>query len=107
MITLVFLFAIAFILGSVLAMESRAAGVEIRRPTGLLTWLSSGNWPAKIGGGLLVVGVGALLRYAAINFDVAPSVKLAFGVVAAAALGFTSIATGRGAAQRAVSLALG
>lgn len=107
MITLVFLFAIAFIIGSVLAMEGGgAAGVEIRRPTGLFTWLSSGNWPAKIGGGLLVVGIGALLRYAAINFDIAPSVKLATGIVAAAVLGFASIATGRGAAQRAVSLAL-
>src|SRR5262245_39123282 len=98
MITLVFLFAIAAIIASVLAIEgSESPGTGIRRPTGLLTWLASGNWPAKIGGGLLVVGLGALLRYAAINFDVAPSVKLGFGVVCAALLGFLSIWTGRGA----------
>lgn len=108
MMTLAFLFAIAAIIGAVLAIEGTGtAGAEIRRPTGLLTWLSSGNWPAKIGGGLLVVGIGALLRYAAINFDIAPSLKLATGVVAAAVLGFAAIVTGRGAAQRAVSLALG
>lgn len=108
MITLVFLFAIAFIVGSVLAIEGAgASGSESRRPTGLFTWISSGNWPAKIGGGLLVVGIGALLRYAAINFDVPPTLKLATGVLAAAVLGFASIVTGRGAAQRALSLALG
>lgn len=108
MMTLVFLLAIAAILGGVLAIEGATGdGAVLRRPTGLLTWITSGNWPAKIGAGLLIVGVGALLRYAAINFDIPAPAKLTFGVLAAALLGFASLMTGRNAAQRAVSLALG
>jgi uncharacterized membrane protein len=107
MMALAFLFVVFAILGSVLALEGGANQAALRRPAGLFTWLTSGNWPAKIGGGLLVVGVGALLRYALINFDVAPSIKLTTGVLAAAALGFASMLTHKGAAHRAVSLALG
>ncbi len=108
MTTLVFLLAIAAILGGVLAIEGVGTDSSgIRRPTGLLTWITSGNWPAKIGAGLLIVGVGALLRYAAINFDVPAPAKLTFGVVAAALLGFASLLTSKSAAQRSVSLALG
>lgn len=108
MTTLVFLLAIAAILGGVLAIEGVGTDSSgIRRPTGLLTWITSGNWPAKIGAGLLIVGVGALLRYAAINFDVPPPAKLTFGAVAAGLLGFASLLTSKSAAQRSVSLALG
>ena len=62
--------------------------------SGLLTWIASGNWPAKIGGALMVVGVGALLRYAAINFDVPPAFKLALGIAASARTGFRLVPDG-------------
>jgi uncharacterized membrane protein len=103
MTTLAFLLAIAFIVAMVLAIEGR----ELRRPIGLLMWLVTGNWPAKIGAVLMVVGTAALLRYAAINIDVPPPMKLSAGVAIAALLGFGSMATGRKAAQRSLSLALG
>lgn len=104
MITLIFLFTLAVIVGAVLAVEGGAGEAVARRPVGLMTWLTSGNWPAKIGAALMVVGVGALLRYAAINIEIAPAVKLGFGVLAAAGLMVGSLLTGRGAAQRTLSL---
>ncbi len=108
MTALVFLFAVAVIFGAVLAIEVRDSEPEAqRRPLGLIAWLTGGNWPAKVGGGLLVVGVGSLLRYALINLDVAPSIKLATGVVAAGLLGLAAMLTRLGSARRAVSLALG
>ena len=69
MVALIFLSVIAAVFVAVVALEGGDPSLE-RRPKGLLTWIASGNWPAKIGGALIVVGVGALLRYAAINFDV-------------------------------------
>ena len=108
MTALVFLFAVAVIFGAVLAIEVREPDADVtRRPLGLITWLTGGNWPAKVGGGLLVVGVGSLLRYALINFDVSPSIKLGTGVAAVALLGLAASLTRMGAARRAVSLALG
>jgi hypothetical protein len=105
---LVFLFAIAVIFGAVLALEaSDSDSAEPRRPLGLASWITSGNWPAKVGGGLLVVGVGSLLRYALINFDVSPSLKLGVGVAAAGLLGLASTLTRSASSHRAVSLALG
>jgi hypothetical protein len=107
MTTLVFLFSIAVIFGSVLALEVKEKSeVAFRRPVGLVAWLTGGNWPAKIGGGLLVVGVGALLRYALINLDVSNTLKLGTGVLAAGALGLAATLTRVGAGRRAVSLAL-
>jgi uncharacterized membrane protein len=104
---LVFLFAVAVVFGAILAVEAGSAAARPSRPVGLFGWLTGGNWPAKVGGGLLVVGVGALLRYALINFELAPALKLLTGVVAAGVLGAASLLTRAGAAQRAVSLALG
>jgi uncharacterized membrane protein len=105
MTTLVFFLAIAAIALSILVIEGET--FRLRRPIGLLTWFVSGNWPAKIGGGLMVLGVGALLRYAAIHVDVPPSLKLASGIGIAAMLGLAATMTGRGGGRRAVSLALG
>ncbi len=106
MVALIFLSVIAAVFVSVIALEGGEQALE-RRPRGLLTWITSGNWPAKIGGGLMVVGVGALLRYAAINFDVPANLKVGFGIAAAAALGFGSFFTAGDAQRRVVSLALG
>jgi uncharacterized membrane protein len=108
MSALIFLFSVAVIFSAVLAIEARDADSKLpRRPLGLIGWLTGGNWPAKVGGGLLVVGIGALLRFALINLDFPPSVKLATGVCAAGILGLAATLTRIGSARRAVSLALG
>ena len=91
MVALVFLLVVTAVFASVLALEGGDPRFA-RRPAGLLSWIASGNWPAKIGGGLMIIGVGALLRYAAINFDVPDQYKLAVGIVAAAVLGIGSFA---------------
>jgi len=106
MVALIFLLVIATVFASVLALEGGDPHFE-RRPAGLLTWIASGNWPAKIGGGLMIVGVGALLRYAAINFDVPKSLKISVGIAAAAALGIASYLLANNPKRRAISLALG
>jgi uncharacterized membrane protein len=107
MSALIFLFLVALIFGVVLAVEAHDTDLQSpRRPLGLIGWLTGGNWPAKLGGGLLVVGCGALLRYALINLDFPPAIKLASGAVAAGLLGLAATLT-RGARRRAVSLALG
>jgi hypothetical protein len=106
MVALVFLLVICAVFASILALEGGDERLA-RRPPGLLSWIASGNWPAKIGGGLMIVGVGALLRYAAINFDVPDQYKLAVGMLAAALLGAGSFLTAGRPDRRAVSLALG
>jgi hypothetical protein len=104
MVALMFLLVVAVVFMAILASEGQS---HERRPAGLLTWIVSGNWPAKIGGGLMVVGIGALLRYAAINFAVPASMKLGFGIALSAALGFGSFLTAGNAQRRGISLALG
>jgi uncharacterized membrane protein len=106
MVALVFLLVITTVFATVLALEGGDERLA-RRPTGLLSWIASGNWPAKIGGGLMIVGVGALLRYAAINFDIADQYKIGVGILAAALLGVGSFLAAAQPRQRAISLALG
>ena len=106
MVALIFLLVIALVFAAVLALEGGEEHFE-RRPAGLLTWIASGNWPAKIGGGLMIVGVGALLRYAAINFELDGKYKIAIGIAAVAALASGSFLTAANPQRRAVSLALG
>lgn len=105
MTTLAFLLAIATIMAVVIAIEGGQD--RLRPPAGLITWLVSGNWPAKIGAALVIVGTGALLRYAALNVDIPSGLKLGVGVAIAAALGFASIMTRSAPAQRTLSLTLG
>jgi hypothetical protein len=102
MVTLVFLLVIAAVFASVLALEG---GDERLRqgPAGLFSWITRGNWPAKVGGALMIIGVGALLRYAALNLDAPPGLKLATGLAATCVLGVASSMVRR----RAISLALG
>ncbi len=106
MVSLIFLLVIVAVFAVVLAIEGDGHTFE-RRPAGLMTWIASGNWPAKIGGGLMIVGVGALLRYAAINLEIPAIAKLAIGLAAAAALGVGSLLTAGKPERRAVSLAFG
>ena len=106
MVALIFLLVITSVFGAILVLESIDDRLE-RRPAGLLTWITSGNWPAKVGGALMIVGVGALLRYAAINFDVSPAIKLGVGIAAALGLGLGSLLLAGNPQRRAISLALG
>ena len=106
MVALVYLLVIATVFAAILAMEGGDERLE-RRPAGLLTWIASGNWPAKIGGGLLIVGVGALLRYAAKHLEVPPGIKLGVGIAAVAALAAGSFMLANNPQRRAISLALG
>ncbi len=101
MIALAFFASIALLFAALLAYETPHGA----QPHGLWRWLTHGNWPAKVGAGLLILGVGALLRYALLNLQVAPEAKLASGLVAALALGGASFAL-RAPAQRALHLAL-
>ena len=55
----------------------------------------------------MIVGVGALLRYAAINFELDGKYKLAIGIAAVAALALGSFLTAGNPQRRAISLALG
>ena len=108
MSALVFISSVAVIFGVVLGDRSTRIGAyPSRRPLGLIGWLTGGNWPAKVGGGLLVVGLGALLRFALLNLDFPPSVKLAAGACATAILAVTAAFMRIGSGRRAVSLALG
>ena len=106
MVALVFLSVIAAVFVTVVALEGGDPSLE-RRPKGLLSWIASGNWPAKIGGALIVVGVGALLRYAAINFDVPPAFKLRSASARLPCWASASFLTAANTQRRVISLALG
>lgn len=113
MTTLLFALAILAIFVSVLVVEHPAASAggttgQIGSNTswGLLRWLSHGNWPAKLGAALLIVGCGALLRYALIHIELPPYLKLGGGFVLAAALGLAALLTGREGRRRSIGLAL-
>jgi hypothetical protein len=79
----------------------------VLRPAGLLTWFFSGNWPAKVGAVLLIIGTGALLRYLMLHIDLPASTKLLAGVVIATGLGVASGTLRAYPARRALHLALG
>ena len=66
------------------------------RPAGLFMWLIAGNWIAKLGGLLVTLGTGALLRYLMLNIELPVRFKILAGVVIAAATGLsvTSVAVG-------------
>jgi uncharacterized membrane protein len=106
MTTLVFLLAALAIFGTVYLVESRGDAAP-HAPAGLWTWITRGNWPAKVGAGLVIVGFGALLRYALINIEIAPELKLGSGIAVSLLLGLLATLLPRRGVQRAVSLSLG
>jgi uncharacterized membrane protein len=93
------LFAVVFIFET----ES-GPGTAALQPAGLLRWFMAGNWTAKLGGLLLSIGTGALLRYLMLNIELPPLAKIMAGVAMATLLGTVSgvLAT----RSRAISLAL-
>ncbi|MES2296904.1 MAG: DUF2339 domain-containing protein [Pseudomonadota bacterium] len=92
--------------GAIFSYESGQSGGPRIRPFGLFGWLASGNWPAKVGAGLLVIGIGALLRYVLLNVDVPPQLKLGGGVLLATLLGGAAAAIRARLELRAIHLAL-
>lgn len=87
MTALFFVCLVACIFAGVVIAESQdGATRSLRFGSGLIGWLVSGNWPAKVGGGLLIIGVGALIRYALLHVDVAPPMKLGSGVASSVIL---------------------
>jgi len=107
MVSLLFAALLLGIVALVLAIEGRGTEARALQPAGLLRWMTSGNWPAKVGGALLIVGIGALLRYALVNVEVPPALKLSSGVLLSAALALASNLLPAARTRRAVSLALG
>lgn len=105
--TLAFLVGVAILFAAVLAWEAGPDDKQLLRPTGLLRWLTSGNWPAKVGAGLLLVGTGALLRYLMLNIDFPASVKLLAGVVFSATFGIAAGMLQANSKRRALYLAFG
>jgi len=108
LVSFVFVLSLALIAAMTFVIESDdEVALKLRRPAGLLTWLTRGNWPAKVGGVLVIVGLAALLRYALVHIDVPPLSKLVSGVATSLALGLAATLVRGGGARRAVSLALG
>lgn len=105
--------AFAFILGIaclffvLLAFEATVDSTQPRlRRFGLLSWLVSGNWPAKVGAGLLIIGVGALIRYFLLTVQLSPDIKIGTGIAASALLGAVSFHLRERPDKRALHLAL-
>jgi uncharacterized membrane protein len=107
MTSLLFALAVVALFALVFSIE---ISVDKKQPRlgqyGLFTWLVSGNWPAKVGAGLLIMGIGALLRYAMINIDVPPEAKLSSGILVAAILAAAAFALRNRPQRRAIHLAL-
>jgi len=74
--------------------------------SGLFSWLIGGNWPAKVGAGLLIFGVGALIRYAFLHVNVSDQAKLLSGALAAGLLGISAFVLRNKRERRALHLAL-
>jgi len=98
---IVLLFAVLFIWEA--APEARKSSLH---PAGLLRWLVSGNWLAKLGAILLSIGTGALLRYVMLTLHFPPASKLMSGVAIATGLGITSTTLAPHTRRRAISLAM-
>ncbi|MES2535982.1 MAG: DUF2339 domain-containing protein [Pseudomonadota bacterium] len=107
MTSLLFIFSVLALFTALLRFEAGADAIQPGiRQFGLVRWLMSGNWPAKVGAGLLILGVGALLRYTFININVVPEVKFGAGLMVSAILGFASFFLRQHPQRRALHLAL-
>jgi hypothetical protein len=108
MMALAFLCGIGALFVVVLAWEAgtEQGAATTLRPAGLVRWLVSGNWTAKLGGGLLAIGSGALLRYLMLEISFPAEAKLMAGAAIAVALGAASALINAKSQRRAISLAL-
>lgn len=105
--SLAFILGIACLFFALLAFETAVDSTQPRlRHAGLLTWPVSGNWPAKVGAGLVIIGVGALIRYFLLTVGISPELKMGTGVAASAVLAAVSFLLRDRADRRALHLAL-
>lgn len=107
MMSMIFLIAVVALFVALFAVETAADDTQPGfRQTGLFRWIISDNWPAKVGAALLILGVGALLRYALIKVQWPPGVKLGAGMLIAAALAIGSFLLRDLPKRRAIHIAL-
>jgi hypothetical protein len=105
---MMFVGLIAVLVVSLLILETKDGGQKLSlNPAGLWTWLFSGNWPAKMGAGLLIISTGALLRYLMLNVELPANYKLLFGIFMALVFSVFSLAFKSNPKFRALHLALG
>ncbi len=102
----IFILSVALLFVLVLVWERQPGADEALRPAGLLRWLLSGNWAAKLGALLLTIGSGALLRYLMLNLTYPPSLKILTGAALSALFGGVGAMLAARPARRALSLAL-
>ncbi|MDR2220141.1 MAG: DUF2339 domain-containing protein [Methylobacillus sp.] len=105
MMTLAFVMLVITIFVGLLGLEG-SADDRLIRSTGLWAWLTTGNWSAKLGAGLIILGVGALLRYLLINIDFPSELKLGSGLVISVLLTFSALALRTRPERRGLRLAL-
>jgi hypothetical protein len=106
-VVVAFICVVVMLFAMVFAWEAGSGlGGRSLRPAGLFLWLIAGNWTAKIGGLLVSIGTGALLRYLMLNLNLPAHAKIMAGVVIAAVLGTTSAMLSAHSRRRAISLAL-
>ena len=74
--------------------------------SGLIHWLITGNWTAKVGAGLLILGIGALLRYVLKEVDIPDLMKLSGGIVISAGLALAAYLLKNRPDRKGVYLAL-
>ena len=79
----------------------------LNQPSSLIHWLTTGNWPAKVGAGLMIIGFGALLRYLMLNIILAPHIKLTAGIACSLVLGLLSVWVKNQPNRKEVHLSLG
>ncbi|HEV2701347.1 MAG TPA: DUF2339 domain-containing protein [Steroidobacteraceae bacterium] len=104
--TWIFIGGVALLFVLVLLCEVQPGTDEALRPAGLLRWLLSGNWAAKLGALLLTIGSGALLRFLMVNLAYPPALKILTGAALCALFGSAGAMLAARPARRAISLAL-
>jgi hypothetical protein len=105
-VALAFICGVALLFALLLVCEGQPGSDEPLRPAGLLRWLISGNWTAKLGALLLTIGSGALLRYLMLNLSYPPALKMLTGAALAALFGVAAALLAARPGRRALSLAL-
>jgi uncharacterized membrane protein len=106
-VTVAFICVVIMLFATVLFWEADSGSRgRALRPAGLLLWLIAGNWTAKLGGLLVSIGTGALLRYLMLNFNLPAHDKIIAGVAISAVLGTASAMLSSHSSRRAISLAL-
>lgn len=107
MIALGFVILIVALFAALLSYETYAQPNEADQSRlSLLHWLTSGNWTAKAGAGLLIIGIGALIRYGILHSILPPETKLAAGMLGSSILGVASFLLRNNEKRRALCLAL-